>query len=100
MLCSDQIFNAKVSPARCRNDEWFHGSQIGPADRHKAHASILVAVIYALFAPLPSLGDQIQPLSTERMEWMSYAETSSRIAQLKCSSLSIPWKARDRTGFQ
>jgi hypothetical protein len=82
MLCSDQILNAKMGPTRSRNDEWVQGSQIGPTDRQETHASVLVAVIYMFFAPLPSLGDQIQRLPAERMEWMSYTETWSRTPNL------------------
>jgi hypothetical protein len=82
MLCSDQILNAKMGPTRSRNDEWVQGSQIGPTDRQETHASVLVAVIYTFFAPLPSLGDQIQRLPAERMEWMSYTETWSRTPNL------------------
>ena len=84
ILNSDQILNAKVGSAGGRKNKRVGSSQIGPAGGQKAHASVLVAVIDTILAPLPPLGYQIQRLTTERMKWMGYAETWSRIARLKC----------------
>ena len=85
ILHSDQILHAKVGSAASRKDERIGSSQIGPAGRQKAQASVLVAIIDTLLAPFPPLSYQIQRLPIERMERMGYAETYSRIARLKCN---------------
>src|SRR5579871_3243745 len=84
ILNADQILHANAGSAASRNDERVGNGQIGPAGRQKAQASVMVAVIDTLLAPFPSLGRHVQRLPTERMKWMGYAETCSRIARLKC----------------
>ena len=84
VIQADQILKTKPGPAGSREYEWIGNSNIGPARGHKPHASVLVAVVHTLFTPLPPLGCQLQRLPTERVERMSYAETWSRIARLRC----------------
>jgi len=85
ILNADQILHAKPGSAGSRNDKRIGSSQIGPAGRQKAHASVSVAVIDTLLAPFPPLSYQIQRLPIERMERMGYAETYSCIVRLKCN---------------
>jgi hypothetical protein len=45
LLCqSDQVRQAEVRSARCRNDERIGSRQAGPAGRQKAHAAIRISV--------------------------------------------------------
>src|ERR1022692_1212073 len=95
---SDQILNTKVGSAGPHEDERIGSRQIGPACRQKAHASVPVAVIDTLLAPLPTVGDQLQCLPTKRMVGMGYTETWGRIGRLKCIRLWIPCNRRACTG--
>ena len=78
-----QILQTEVSSACSRKDERIGSRQISPAGRQKAHASVLVAVINTLLAPLPAVGNQLQCLPIERMIRMGYVETLVRTARLK-----------------
>jgi hypothetical protein len=80
-----EILVPEQTPARRQDDKWIRRQRCRPRRWNRAHAALRVVEVNSIFAPVVAVGDQPEPLASERMVRVNDFESCFAVVAMRCS---------------